>query len=98
MAACPSAPAADALASLGLALFIAAVAIGAGGTLIEVLKTFGLSLILAGATCGAMTSGAAIGEVIKDSKSFVPAIAFALPSSLNNVIYTIVVLVVMKLV
>ena len=93
-----SAPAADALASLGLALFIAAVAIGAGGTLIEVLKTFGLSLILAGATCGAMTSGAAIGEVIKDSKSFVPAIAFALPSALNNVIYTIVVLVVMKLV
>jgi putative transport protein len=121
-----SAPAADALASVGLALFMSAVAIGAGGTLIEVMKTFGVSLIIAGAivtttctistflfghfvlkmnvaenagaTCGAMTSGAAIGEVIKDAKSSVPAIAFALPSALNNVVFTLVVLVIMKLV
>jgi putative transport protein len=121
-----SAPAADALASVGLALFMSAVAIGAGGTLIEVMKTFGVNLIIAGAivtttctistflfghfvlkmnvaenagaTCGAMTSGAAIGEVIKDAKSSVPAIAFALPSALNNVVFTLVVLVIMKLV
>jgi putative transport protein len=121
-----SEPAADALASLGLALFIAAVAIGAGGSLLEVLKTFGISLIVAGAivttictistfmfghfvlkmnvaenagaTCGAMTSGSAIGEVIKDAKSSVPAIAFALPSALNNVVFTIIILVLMKLV
>lgn len=118
-----SAPAADAMASLGLALFISAVAIGAGGSLIDVLKTFGLSLIVAGAivtttctistflfghfvlrmnvaenagaTCGAMTSGAAIGEVIKDAKSSVPATAFALPSALNNVIFTIITLIIM---
>jgi putative transport protein len=120
-----SAPAADAMASLGLSLFIAAVAIGAGGTLLEVLRTVGLSLVLAGAivtttctvgtflfghfvlkmnvaenagaTCGAMTSAAAIGEVIKDAKSSVPAIAFALPSALNNVLFTMIVLVMMKL-
>jgi putative transport protein len=121
-----SAPAADAIASLGLALFISGVAIGAGGSLIEVLKTFGFSLVVAGAivtttctistflfghfvlrlnvaenagaTCGAMTSGSGIGEVIKDAKSSVPAIAFALPSALNNVVLTIAVLIVMKFV
>jgi len=52
----------------------------------------------AGATCGAMTSSPVLGEVIRDAKSSVPAIAFALPSALNNVLFTVIVLVIMKLV
>ncbi|MCT8160656.1 hypothetical protein [Pseudoruegeria sp. SHC-113] len=44
-----STPAANALSDLGLSLFIAAVAIGAGGSLIATLQAFGINLILAGA-------------------------------------------------
>ena len=41
-------PAVDALASIGLAVFIAAVALGAGGSLVAVLKSQGPILLLAG--------------------------------------------------
>ncbi|WP_299482216.1 TrkA C-terminal domain-containing protein [uncultured Roseibium sp.] len=43
-----SAPAANALSDLGLSVFIAAVAIGAGGSLIATFQAFGFSLVLAG--------------------------------------------------
>jgi putative transport protein len=116
-------PAVDALAGIGLAIFIAAVAIGAGGSLVAVLKSQGPILILAGfivttactvgtfmfghfilrlnvaenagATCGAMT-GVAIGEIIKDAKSSVPAVAYALPSAFNNLTFTLVALILMS--
>ena len=42
-----------------------------------------------GATCGAMT-GAAINEVVKDAKSGVPAISYALPAAVNNVVFTVI--------
>lgn len=41
-------PAGDAIASLSVGLFIAAVAIGAGGTFVQVMQSTGLKLILAG--------------------------------------------------
>ena len=44
------------------------------------------------ATCGAMT-GVAIDEVVKDAKSGVPAIGYALPGVVNNLTFTIVALV-----
>ncbi len=44
-----SAPAATALSDLGLSLFIAAVAIGAGGSLISTMQAFGVNLLIAGA-------------------------------------------------
>ena len=43
-----SAPAATALSDIGVSLFIAAVAIGAGGSIVETLQEFGLNLVLAG--------------------------------------------------
>ncbi|PRY20232.1 putative transport protein [Aliiruegeria haliotis] len=43
-----SAPAASALTDLGISLFIAAVAIGAGGSFIATLQAFGLDLVFAG--------------------------------------------------
>jgi putative transport protein len=117
-------PAIDALAGIGLAIFIAAVALGAGGSLVAVLKSQGPILILAGfivttvctvgtfmfghfilrlnvaenagATCGAMT-GVAIGEIIKDAQSSVPAVAYALPSAFNNLTFTLVALILMNL-
>ncbi|AOS97585.1 Aspartate/alanine antiporter [Microbulbifer aggregans] len=117
-----AAPAGDALMSLSLGLFIACVAIGAGGTLIELLQTQGPKLILAGAivttfctiatflfghfvlrlnvaynsgaTYGAMT-GAAPDEFCKDARSSAPAVAYALPSAVSNLIFIVVALVLM---
>jgi len=119
-----AAPAGDAIGALGIGLFIAAVAIGAGGTIVQVIQSQGPKLILAGAivttfctlatflfghfvlrlnvaenagaTCGAMT-GAAIAEVVKDAKSGVPAIGYALPGAVNNITFTIVALALMSI-
>ncbi|MGE5322964.1 MAG: hypothetical protein ACM3SW_08885 [Actinomycetota bacterium] len=119
-----AAPAGDAIGAVSIGLFITAVAIGAGGSLIQVLQTLGLKLVLAGAivttfctfatflfghfvlrlnvaenagaTCGAMT-GVAIDEVVKDAKSGVPAIGYALPGAVNNLTFTIVALVLMAI-
>ncbi|MEL6767371.1 MAG: hypothetical protein AAFP17_09340 [Pseudomonadota bacterium] len=44
-----SSPAGSALSDIGLSLFIAAVALGAGGSLLATLEAFGISLIIAGA-------------------------------------------------
>jgi len=120
-----AAPAGDAISSLSIGLFIAAVAIGAGGSFVQVMQSLGLKLVLAGAivttfctfatflfghfvlrlnvaenagaTCGAMT-GVAIDEVVKDAKSGVPAIGYALPGAVNNLVFTIVGLVLMAIV
>lgn len=119
-----SAPAGDAISSLSIGLFIAAVAIGAGGSIVQLLQSQGPKLVLAGAivttfctlstflfghfvlrlnvaenagaTCGAMT-GVAIDEVVKDAKSSVPAIGYALPGAVNNLVFTIVGLVMMEI-
>ena len=119
-----AAPAIDAIQSLGIGLFMSAVAIGAGGTIVQVIQSQGPKLILAGAivttfctfatflfghfvlrlnvaenagaTCGAMT-GVAIDEVVKDAKSGVPAIGYALPGAVNNITFTIVALVLMSI-
>jgi len=119
-----AAPAGDAIGALGIGLFISAVAIGAGGTIVQVIQSQGPKLILAGAivttfctfatflfghfvlrlnvaenagaTCGAMT-GVAIDEVVKDAKSGVPAIGYALPGAVNNITFTIVALVLMSI-
>jgi putative transport protein len=119
-----AAPAADAIANIGLGLFISAVAIGAGGSIVSVIQTLGPKLIIAGVivttvctlgtflfghfvmrlnvaenagtTCGCMT-GVAIGEVMKDAKSSVPAIGYALPSALQNVLFIAVALVLMSI-
>jgi putative transport protein len=120
-----AAPAADALCNIGLGLFISAVAIGAGGSIVSVIQSLGPKLILAGVivtttctlgtflfghfimrlnvaenagtTCGCMT-GVAIGEVMKDAKSSVPAIGYALPSALQNVLFIAVALILMNIV
>lgn len=119
-----AAPAADAIGSLSIGLFIAAVAIGAGGSIVQVLQTLGPKLVLAGAivttfctlstflfghfvlrlnvaenagaTCGAMT-GVAIDEVVKDAKSGVPAIGYALPGAVNNLVFTLIALILMSI-
>jgi hypothetical protein len=42
-------------------------------------------------------TGVAIGEIIKDAKSSVPAVAYALPSAFNNLTFTLVALVLMNI-
>ncbi|GLP96065.1 TrkA C-terminal domain-containing protein [Paraferrimonas sedimenticola] len=120
-----AAPATDAISTLCLGIFIAAVALGAGGSLLELIQSQGPVLIIAGmivttfcaiaiflfghfvlqlnvalnvgATYGAMT-GTAINEFVKDAKSSAPAVAFALPGALCNVVFIAVALVVMAIV
>ena len=119
-----AAPAATGISKIGIGMFMASVALGAGGTIVSVLQTQGPKLVLAGmivttvctlgtflfghfvlrlnvvdnagATCGSMTGGAAIGEVCKDANSSVPAVSFALGATLQNVTFTIVALILMS--
>jgi len=121
-----AAPAATGISKIGVGLFMASVALGAGGTIVSVLQTLGPKLVVAGvivttvctlgtflfghfvlrlnvadnagATCGSMTGGAAIGEVCKDANSSVPAVSFALGATLQNVTFTIVALVLMNVI
>lgn len=120
-----AAPASDAISTLCLGIFIAAVALGAGGSLLELIQRQGSALIIAGmivttfstvaiflfghyvlrlnvalnvgATYGAMT-GSAINEFVKDAKSSAPAVAFALPGAICNVVFIFVALIVMAIV